>query len=407
MKDHMQSTVLPFAAIVGVSLVLAVGGFVLGVIPNKRPVADDGSMMLPDIATSSPEYVETVPAIPVVPSSSESAGAQLAPTETRKLLIKGSIPYWDQKRAFSAFRENIAVFDYVNVFWYYANEDGGIVRYRDADEDEEIIRFAHEHGVKVFAVVTNLPEERGTTWDSDRIERMMTDRVARKAHIANIVEKLSMLNFDGVTIDYEELKPRLRDNFSLLIKDMSAALHEQDMLLAVALHPKTKRDDEIKGIGAFQNWPELARHADHLNIMAYNEHWDEGSAGPIASVPWVERIMRYAKGLRLPQEKLFLGVPFYGYDWNTSRDDPADGLTHRDVEGLLSEHEMTAEWDRAGQSPHATYEANGYTHEVWFENARSVASKIALASSEHFAGVTFWRLGEEDQSIWEEVKKFR
>src|SRR3989344_7179768 len=61
-----------------------------------------------------------------------------APVVTSSLsqfLIKGSIPYWDQEHAVASFEQHVAIFNYVNVFWYYLGSDGSVVKYEYAQED--------------------------------------------------------------------------------------------------------------------------------------------------------------------------------------------------------------------------------------------------------------------------------
>jgi len=45
-------------------------------------------------------------------------------------------------------------------------------------------------------------------------------------------------------------------------------------------------------------------------------------------------------------------------------------------------------------------DAQGNQHEVWFEDARSLRSKIQLAWELGIKGVALWRLGMEDPNIW-------
>ena len=324
-----------------------------------------------------------------------------SPNPNHRLQVKGSIPYWDQENAFKTVHENPQAFNYLNLFWYFLTDSGEIQKYQYAREDKEILAFAHSKDIKVFATITNLPENEGGGWDSKRVEKILNDFDLRKKHISDILGKLEQLNFDGIIIDYEEVNASQKDRFSEFIKELKLTLQTNDKLVAVALHPKKNKADEKSSIGAFQDWAALSRSADHLNIMAYGEHYDEGSSGPIASIPWLKEIISYSQSLKIPPEKIYLGVPIYGYDWNKDNQDAATGLTYIEVLNLQKKQSVQEKWDEKSKSPYFTYEEDGDSHEVWFENAQSVEEKINLAKSSGLAGITFWRLGGEDPGIWE------
>lgn len=317
------------------------------------------------------------------------------------LKVKVSIPYWDQQKGLKSFKENVDLINYVSLFWYFLENDGRIHKYAYAKEDLSLIKFAHEKGVKVEVVITNLPEDGG--WDSDRVEEVLKDEDLRQKHIEEIVRLAERLDIDGIDIDYEQLNKDLRDDFSKFIQDLGQALRDKGKYLGVALHPKS--DD---GIGAAngalaQDWRAISQGADNLYIMAFNEHWDESGPGPIASLPWVERIIKYAQNLGIDKNKLFLTIPLFGYAWEKDSDRDAKGLTHSDVTKLLEKYAASEEWDENNASPHFSYEDNS-EWEVWYENTRSVQRKIELAENAGFRGVTFWRLGGEDPQIWPQLK---
>lgn len=321
------------------------------------------------------------------------------------LIIKGSIPYWDQKEGLASFKNNIELFNYVNLFWYYLDSNGNVQKYQYADEDKDIIEFAHKSGVKVSAVITNLPEFPGARWnDSGLVENVINDKDKKERHIKSIADKLSKQDFDGVIIDYEQLSSSSKDEFTDFIHDLSLTLHKNNKLLSVVLHPKTSEDNPDEN-GKFQDWKSLSLHADQLQIMGYGEHWDESGPGPIASASWLQRILDYSKSIDVPKEKIFLGIPLYGYDWNTTNGGNATDLTYQDVEKLLAGFNINEEWDDKSQSSYFNYsDKNSHKHEVWFENARSVEVKINIAKSYGLLGITFWRLGEEDPRVWSIVR---
>ena len=66
--------------------------------------------------------------------------------------------------------------------------------------------------------------------------------------------------------------------------------------------------------------------------MAYDEHWSSSTPGPVASLPWCERVGAYAIST-IPVEKLVMGVPFYGRAWQDKKNDRA--LKFRTTEQII------------------------------------------------------------------------
>ena len=333
--------------------------------------------------------------LPVFPSPSPTPMPSPTP-RLNPLQVRASIPYWDQREAFNSFSQNVGVFNHLSLFWYYLSADGSIRKYQYASEDKSIIDFAHNNNVQVTAVITNLPENGG--WDSERVEYILDDRDAQSEFIREIGQLLERFNFDGVTIDFEEVIADERDNFSDFIGKLSEHLHKQGKIVQIALHPKTGSVQDKKY--EFQDWRSLSAFADQIYIMAYGEHYDEGDSGPIASYPWVKKIIDYANSFDLQLNKFYLGIPLYGYDWQDG-EDKAVGLTYQQVQNLQKKYDIESLWDEVSKSPYFTYEKDGIKHEVWFENKESVSYKKELVYDSGFAGVTFWRLGGEDTAVWD------
>lgn len=367
----MKIFLLVFSLFIALVLVLLVG---FGMIRREN----DSNLIIPK-------------SLPITPNTS-----RLNP-----LKIKVSIPYWDQENAITSFKKNVDLINYVSLFWYFLGSDGDIHKYKYAKEDLSIINFAHDKEIKVEVVITNLPENGG--WDSERVKKILKNTSLRQKHIEEIVELVQRLGIDGIDIDYEQLDKDFADDFSRFIQDLGIALRKRGKYLGVALHPKS--DDGIGNTnGALaQDWKELGKGADNLYIMAFGEHWDEGGPGPIASLTWVESIVKYAQSLGIDKSKLFLAIPLYGYEWRKESDKAALGLTFQDAQKIVSGSGVEVKWDEGVASSYFVYKKGGNEFEVWFEDARSVEQKIKLADSAGFAGITFWRLGGEDPQIWEDL----
>ena len=322
--------------------------------------------------------------------------------------ILGWIPYWDQSNAFDSFKNNAEIFDYISLFWYYLDSNEKIKKYTSAIEDENIINFAHQKGVKVLAVIANLPDyTEGGDWNSERVEEIISSASLRQRHINDIVELVRRNNFDGVDIDYEALKKTDRNNFTIFIKELSKVLHNEGKLLGVAIHPKTSENKPSEDNGSHaQDWEKLHPYIDQMYFMLYSEYNLETKPGPNASVNWADKILDYAVNkVKVPKEKIFFGIPFYGHEWVKTEKNQYQGLdsdvTFSNVKFLSEDNNLPFKWDEASKTPYFVYTKNGKEHIIWFENSDSFEAKLFLKEKYGIPNLGFWRLGAEDLKVWE------
>ena len=333
--------------------------------------------------------------------------------EVRDMMLTSWIPYWDQESALNSFREHADLFDTVSLFWYYLDAGGAIKPYGPVKEDQSIIDEIHQSGAQVFALVANLPDfEEGGDWDSARVQRVIGSADARASHIRDLVAFIVDRGFDGLDIDYEALRATQRNDFSQFIRELAAELHEHDKLLGVGLHPKTGEGNPAEDNGSHaQDWAQLAKYADRMYLMSFGEHYAGGEPGPIASLPWVERVVSYAvNDLKVPPSKLVLEWPFYAVQWSASPGGRMRGvqseMTLREAESVRAEAGATVEWGDASQSPSFRFDHENASHVVWLENARSLNAKLDLARHFGIAHVSYWRLGGETDALWEVLSEY-
>lgn len=131
--------------------------------------------------------------------------------------------------------------------------------------------------------------------------------------------------------------------------------------------------------------------------MAYDQHYAAGPPGPVAGIGWVEKVITFSL-TKIPQEKLILGVPLYGYDWGDSG--RAKSVVHDEAAEKSVSKQAPVEWDEQTASSFFRYSDESGAHTVWFENRRSLEAKIALAKKYDLAGIAIWRLGREDKSFY-------
>ena len=70
------------------------------------------------------------------------------------------------------------------------------------------------------------------------------------------------------------------------------------------------------------------------------------------------------------------------------------------MQALAHQYNAPLQWDPVAVAPYFAYtDGSGAHHDVWYTDAQSIGARVALAHSLGL-GIGMWRLGEEDQGIW-------
>jgi cellulose synthase/poly-beta-1,6-N-acetylglucosamine synthase-like glycosyltransferase/peptidoglycan/xylan/chitin deacetylase (PgdA/CDA1 family) len=172
------------------------------------------------------------------------------------------------------------------------------------------------------------------------------------------------------------------------------AMHGKELSVAVEVG---RSDEEIRL---------LAQNADYVVAMIYDEHGEQSAPGPITSITFLSDNLRRITRL-VPPQRLVLGVGIYGYDWRTGTN-TAESITNAEVMTLASGYRDeerpsdVIDFDPAALQPTFQYmDEDGRQHEVWFQDAVSVANAMTMARRHHLRGAALWALGEEDPGSWQ------
>ena len=98
----------------------------------------------------------------------------------------------------------------------------------------------------------------------------------------------------------------------------------------------------------------------------------------VAPLRNVELVVEYALS-EIPAEKIWMGIPNYGYDWTLPfrQGDRAQSISNQEAVALAVQNRVAIRFDQAAQSPWFRYvDGQGREHEVWFEDARSIRAKL-------------------------------
>ncbi|MGL4370355.1 MAG: glycosyl hydrolase family 18 protein, partial [Spirochaetota bacterium] len=208
---------------------------------------------------------------------------------------------------------------------------------------------------------------------------------ARKKLIRAIAARSS--GYDGVQIDFEAVPAASRAYFLSFLSDVKKAIGPKILSVAVPARNHYVRDA--------YDYAAVSAIADRVIIMAYDEHWNTSSPGPIASYTWCETIVRYAASC-IPPEKLVMGIPLYGRSWfcRGSRE-----LSYAESVAMMQEHGISENTDTEGYPSFSCEQP--YRIDAFYENSRTISEKAALYGKYGARNLAFWRLGQEPEDIWE------
>lgn len=310
------------------------------------------------------------------------------------------IAWWDQARGLDTLRQHPGIVRSVSPYWYVFQGDGTVLALPNA-EALDFLATVHSAGLTLIPTIANADPQTNQK-DSQLVVTVLTNPVTRARHIASILETIRSRGYDGIELDYENMPAALRDTFTLFIKELAAALHAEWRLLVVSLQPKVSDPGGENGSQAL-DYAAIGAAADLVRVMAYDYSWDTSDPGPVAPLPWVERVATFAAS-QIPRERLQLGVAFYGYDWVDGR---GTSRMWDELHATAIGRSATIRWDTLSGSPWFEYVHADQRHEVWFENAHSLTYKLALIRRLGLAGIAAWRLGGEDPEVWTLLSEVR
>lgn len=267
--------------------------------------------------------------------------------------------------------------------------------------DQAFVKEMHKQNKKVVPFLSN-------HWDREAGRAALENRELLAQEIADVI---STYDLDGINVDIENVTDADRDHYTDFVRLLREKIpKDKEVSVAVAVNPS----GWTKGWHGSYDYEALAQHADYLMLMAYDEHYEGGTEGPVASYNWVDKSIQYALKQGVPSEKIVLGLPFFGRYWIEGESYGGKGISNIRVEELVKKYNGTVIYDEVAKSPKAIIKISADdpvttiggkalkpgTYHIWFENNESLTRKIDLVHKYDLKGTGSWSLGQEDPSLW-------
>lgn len=285
---------------------------------------------------------------------------------------------------------------YITLFTYGITNEGELIDI----EDEELIQTSRDYGVAPLMLISTLTDE--GTFSNELASLVLNDMNVQNKLIDNILNNLKAKNYYGLDVDFEYVFPQDRQKYVDFINNLRTRLNAEGYPVVVALAPKTSTDQPgllYEG----HDYNGLGKAANAVLIMTYEWGYTYGPPMAVAPINKVREVLDYAV-TQISPDKIFMGIPNYGYDWTlpfVQGESRARSLSN--VGAVEKAAEVGAEimFDEISKAPYYEYyDGEGKKHVVWFEDARSIDAKIRLISEYNLLGSTYWNIMKYFPQNW-------
>jgi len=380
-------------------------------------------------------------------------GAPVFAQAADDLEVAGWVPYWASTKGTSDAKRHLEDLDVIHPFGFTVRQDGTLhdpmgLRKRAW---RTLFKAADKENVLVIPTVTS--------GDGALVHRLLSDPSQRRAHIEAIVEAVEDGDFDGIDIDYEGKRSETKDYFSLFLKELKEEL--DDKLLTCAIEARTPPDSLYREVPAFiayaNDYTAIGTYCDRIEIMTYDQQradikLNQARIGqpyiPLADTAWVRKVAELAVTL-LPKEKIMLGVPTYGHEYQITtapdwyRDYMRIGALNPPAALKIAKKERVTPSRNAAGELSFTYTIKGSPRElkssslsipagtltgnviaaraltyanqtgsdvvfryVTWSDAEAIRQKVEIARELGLRGVAIFKIdGQEDKGLWDVLKE--
>ena len=337
----------------------------------------------------------------------------------KKKIVYGFLPYWNLKSF--ALQPELTQLSY---FSLTIGADGKIVSQTEDGGEPGLAKLSSEELSAVWARLDKNQQSFEITisqFANDDIWAFLNSSLAQENLFSSLDSLLLAYPIAGINLDLEysgENSAQLRTKFTQFVQRLRQRLGGT-VNLSISVYASAAKEDSVWDLATLQNY------VNYFVVMAYDFHQKSSpQAGPVAHIFggrefWDSDISKNLQLIlkKVPVEKILLGVPFYGYEWQTtSRQAQAHtfaktGATasYKRVQEILNQKEklqVEEGWNDAALSPFISYLEMGKIYVIYFENSRSLSYKLDLVNQLDLAGVAIWALGYEGDSreLWEVIK---
>lgn len=258
------------------------------------------------------------------------------------------------------------------------NADGTIDT-RDLTMTKQLIDSAHAHGVEVYFSVGGGDGSTNFAWIASKDEFI-------NRFVKEVRQYLFENCFDGVDIDWEYWSgyrinaaiPTESAVFVYIMKLLKNELKPFDLGLSIDLGATHWAGKHF--------YDDVVQYVDDLQVMCYDFSGPWSAPGPHSSYEQSigsgsssssTGLAYWINYRKWPKEKILLGVPFYGRDFDNQG---GQGITYSEITGLSSDAYL-----------------NDRINNIYYNGVVTMARKTRYVVENDYAGIMIWEIGQDSR----------
>lgn len=339
-------------------------------------------------------------------------------------MVLGFLPYWNLKYANEL---NIKSLTHLAYFGIELNEFGEIEKFSQPGELEPGWNKFNSDSLDLIFRQLRLTHKKPVlvikAFNKENIRSLLNTPTYRHQAVSSIIQLLQEKQTNSVNIDFETSSisdSQTRNNFTLFIKELRQQnINTIPLEISIDIFANAAKQTFIWDLSA------LEPHTDHFIVMAYDFYRPSSTqAGPVSPLRGKcpstnfleppsetcleEDITSSIADITqiIPPHKVILGIPFYGYQWQTASDNflantyPQTGstATYRYIQELFDSEDvssLSASWSALSQTPYLNFYQQENLYQLHYDNSYSLSLKIDLVNQAGLGGIAIWALGYE------------
>ena len=276
-------------------------------------------------------------------------------------------------------------------FTYGFRADGTLI----SPDDDAMIQTSKDYFTEPIMHLSTLTE--GDVFSVELAETLFASPQIQEKLLDEVIANMEAKEYTSLDVDFEFLGAENAVAYAEFVAYCKSRLRPYGWGVMTALAPKTS-DDQKGTLYEGHDYALLGEAADAVLLMTYEWGYTYGPPMAISPIKPVRDVVDYAL-TRIPAQKILLGISNYGYDFvlpYVQGMSKANSLSTKQAFSLASRYGAEIFFDEAAQAPYFDYTTEGELHRVWFEDVRSISSRLRLMNEKGLRGALWWNLNREN-----------